>query len=159
VSPRTYTEGLYSGLIKLKPVFVILGWATSFAGFALGAIFQSYLLPNVPGNGGGLLPEVLNASSLGLLIPYLGCFGTSILATVILSDASRALISLFPSYLLGAFLTYLVLVFPALSGAFQPPSVLEESASIFTLSAFFPVLLLVSLAGTLLGALLGDRFS
>jgi hypothetical protein len=152
-------DELYSGLLKLKPAFVILGWATSLAGFALGAIFQSYLLPSVPANGGGLLPEVLGASSLGLWIPYLGCFGTSILAAVVLSDASKALLSLFPSYLLGGFLTYLVLIFPALSGAFQPPSILEESASIFTLSAFFPILLMVALAGTLLGVFFADRVS
>ena len=69
-----FLDIMKAGLIKLKPVFVVLGWATSFAGFILGAIFQSSLLPSVVGNGGGLLPEVLNTGGSGIVIAYLGCF-------------------------------------------------------------------------------------
>jgi hypothetical protein len=144
-------------LDKVKPLIVIAGWAATIAGFTLGAIFQGLLLPKVVGNGGGLLPEVLGVSSVGLWVFYLGCFGTSVLAALVLADASKALVSFFPSYVFGALITYIVLIVPALTGTFPLPSVLEESAVIFTFTAFFPVLLFAALAGTLLGIFLAEK--
>ncbi len=103
------------------------------------------------------MPEVQGASSLGLWVFYLGCLGTCVLAALVLEEASTALAAFFPSHLIGALITYVVLIVPGLAGTYPLPSVLEESAMIFTFTAFFPVLLFAGLAGTLLGGFLAER--
>lgn len=142
-----------------KSPFVILGWATSIAALTLATIFQGLLLPkNI--NGGGLYNDVVNGNPLGLLIFYLGNFGICVIAAMVIGDPGKALISFFPSFIGAAIVTYLVLALPDLLGLFPflTPGVLQESASVFALTAFFPVLLLVNLAGTVLGIGLSERF-
>jgi hypothetical protein len=143
--------------LKVKPFMVVAGLGTSIGTFALGTIFQGLLLPKVIGNGGGLLAEVLNASSFGIWAFYLSCFAACVLAALVLGDISNAVLSFFPAYLLGALVTYLGLIVPALTGTYPDPSVLEESATIFTFTAFFPLLLLDGLAGTIIGGFLSER--
>jgi len=141
---------------RVKPVLVILGWSTSMAAFALTTIFQGQLLPR-EFNGGGNYVQVLNASPLGLWIFYFGTFATSVLAAMVISDAGKALVSFFVSFLGAAIITDLVLSLPDFLGIFAIPGALQEAAVIFTFTAFFPLLLLVTLAGTILGIGLGER--
>src|SRR5713101_3137129 len=88
-------------LRRLKPFLIVLGWATSTAALALATIFQGQLLPkNI--NGGALYGQVVNASPLPIWIFYIGNFAICIIATMVISDPGRALISYFPSYVGGA---------------------------------------------------------
>jgi hypothetical protein len=143
---------------RLRPILIIVGWAASMAALTLGTIFQGLLLPKVIGAGGGLLGEVVNASPLGLWIFYLGNFGVCILAAMVISDFGTAIVSFFPAFVGAAVITYIVLALPDFLGIYPFPGVLQESAGIFTLGAFFPLLLVVSLAGTIAGISLGEHF-
>ncbi len=139
--------------IRLKPFFIMLGWATSTAALTLGTIFLGYLLPkNI--NGGGLLSEVINASAIPIWIFYVGNFAICILAALVISDLSTSLISFFVSYLGAGIITYVVLALPDLLGCCAGS--LAESAIGFTLIAFFPFLFFVNLTGTLLGVWLNE---
>lgn len=141
----------------LKPFLVVLGWAASTAALALATIFQGALLPkNI--NGGALYGTVVNASPLPIWFFYVGNFAVCIIATMVISDAGKALVSCFPSYVGGAIITYFVLVLPDFVGSYDPQQVLQESASIFTFTAFFPVLLIVNLGGTIAGIAVAERF-
>ncbi len=141
---------------KLRPALIILGWGTSTASAVLAAIFQGLLLPQFAG-GGDLLPEVLNRGPWALILFYLGILGISILASLTLADFGKGLLAFFASYALAATLTFLVLSLPAYVGAFQFPDVLVFAAVNFTFGAFFPILLFVGFAGTILGTALSER--
>jgi hypothetical protein len=143
---------------RLKPGLIVVGWATSMAAITVGTIFEGLLLPKVIGAGGGLLPEVINASPFGLWIFYLGNFMVCVVAAMVISDLGSVIVSFFPAFLGAALITYLVLALPDLLGIFPFPGLLQESAIIFTFGAFFPVLLIVALAGTLLGVGLAEHF-
>jgi hypothetical protein len=141
---------------KLKPLLVVLGWATSTAALALATIFQGQLLPkNI--NGGGLYGQVVNASPLPIWIFYVGNFAVCVVAAMVISDPARSLVSYFPSFIGAAAITYLVLALPDFVGAYDPQQVLQDTATIFTFTAFFPLLLLVNLAGTVVGIAVGER--
>lgn len=140
----------------LRSAFVILGWSTSSAAFALGTIFQGQLLPrNI--NGGGLYSDVLNANPLWLWIFYIGNFAVCVVASMVISDVGKSMISFFISYAGAALITYFVLALPDYVGVYDPTQVLQETATVFTFTAFFPVLLLVNLSGTVAGMALGER--
>jgi hypothetical protein len=143
---------------RLRPGLIVIGWATSMAALTLATIFEGLLLPKVIGAGGGLLSEVVNASPLGLWTFYIGNFSVCVLAAMVISDFGTAIVSFFPSFLGAALITYLVLALPDFLGIYPFPGVLQESAAIFTFGAFFPLLLLVSLAGTIVGIGLGEHF-
>lgn len=141
----------------IRIVLVVLGWATTVAALTLFTIFNGQLLPkNI--NGGGLYYEVVNASPIGLWIFYLGSFGTSLLCAMMISDAGKALICFLPSYIGAAIITFLVLALPDFVGVYDPSQVIQESAVVFTLGAFFPLLLLANFAGTIAGIFLGERW-
>jgi hypothetical protein len=141
----------------LKLIFVVLGWATTCAALTLFTIFNGQLLPrNI--NGGGLYSDVLSASPLGLWIFYVGNFAISVLAAMVISELGKSLISFLPSYLGAAMITFLVLAAPDFAGIYDPQQVIQESAVIFTFTAFFPLLLLVSFSGTIVGNAIGERF-
>lgn len=140
---------------RFKPVLVVLGWAASMAALTLATIFQGLLLPKALGIGGN---EVINASPLGLWIFYLGNFGICILAAMVISDFGVAIVSFFPAYIGAGLLTYLLLALPDFIGVFPLSGVLQASAVTFTFSAFFPFLLVVSLAGTITGVGLAEHF-
>lgn len=137
-----------------KVPLIIIGWGTVLATLTLGAIFQGFLLPTV---GGGLLPEVYNAGPMILLIYYLGCFGVSALAAMVIYDAGRAIIGFFASYMLSGLLTFLVLALPELIGIVQTDGILEQAAVLHTFQAVFPIALIVDLVGTISGIALGER--
>ena len=142
---------------SLRLAFVVIGWSTSSAAFALGTIFQGQLLPrNI--NGGGLYADVLNADPLWIWLFYIGNFAVCVVASMVISDVSKAVISFFLSYSGAALITYFVLALPDYVGAYDPAQVLQESATVFTFTAFFPLLLLVNLSGTVAGIALGERF-
>ncbi len=141
----------------LRAAFVALGWSTGSAACALGTIFQGQLLPkNI--NGGALYSEVINANPLWIWLFYVGNFAICVVASMVISDVSKAMISFFLSYSGAALITYFVLALPDYAGVYDPTQVLQESATIFTFTAFFPLLLLVNLAGTVVGIVLGERF-
>jgi hypothetical protein len=144
-------------LRRAKPLLAVLGWAASTAALTLATIFQGYLLPKVYGAGGGFLDEVLNANPVWLWIFYLGNFGICILAALVISDLGTTVIGFFVSYGVAAGITYMVLSLPDFIGVFPFPGVLEGSAVTFTFGAFFPLLLLVNLVGTIVGAALSER--
>lgn len=140
-----------------KYVLLILGWGTSTAALTLATIFQGLLLPrNI--NGGGLYSEVVSSNPIWLVIFYLGNLTICLVAAMAISDVSRALVSFFASFLVAAGITDLVLALPDFLGIFPFPGALQEAATIFTLTAFFPVLLLVNFAGTILGISLAERY-
>jgi hypothetical protein len=143
---------------KLKPLLVILGWSASMAALTLATIFQGLLLPKVIGSGGGLLPEVVNASPVWLWIFYLGNFGICVLAALIISDLGTAIVSFFPSYIGAIIITYLILALPDFLGLFPYPGALEGSAVNFVFGAYFPLMLIINLTGTLAGVMLGEHF-
>jgi len=88
---------------------------------------------------------------------YLGNFAICLFAAMTVSDASRALVSFFASFVLAAIITDLVLALPDLLGIFPIPGALQEASIIFTFTAFFPISLLVDLAGTIVGISLSER--
>jgi hypothetical protein len=145
-------------LNKAKPGLIILGWGASMAAFTLGAIFQGLLLPHVPISGGALLSKVINGNPLVLLVFYGGLFGTSVLAAVIIAELGHSVLSFFASYGLASLLTYIVLALPDILGMFPIPGALEESATIFTFSALFPLPFLLGFVGALIGSALSERF-
>lgn len=141
---------------RLRPILVILGWSTSMAAFTLTTIFQGQLLPkNI--NGGGLYSQVINANPITLWIFYVGNFATCVLAAMVISDAAKTLIAFFASFIGSAIITDLVLALPDLAGIYPVTGALQEAAVIFTLTAFFPLLLLVTLSGTIVGIALGEH--
>jgi hypothetical protein len=140
-----------------KIFLVVLGWSTSSAAFALATIFQGQLLPrNI--NGGGLYADVTNGDPLVLLLFYGGSFAISILAALVISDVGVSLASFFSSYIGTGLITYFVLGLPDLFGVYDPLGVIQGSAVTFTFTALFPLLLFVSLAGTVAGMALAERF-
>jgi hypothetical protein len=139
-----------------RPILVILGWGTCMAAITTGAIFQGLLTPRLIG-GGALLPETIQTAAWETYAYYLGIFAVSVLAAMTISDASKAFMSFFPAYILGAIITYEVLALPASIGVYQPPDPVEEYASTFTFTAFFPIPILLGLAGTVLGIALAER--
>jgi hypothetical protein len=140
----------------LRAALVVLGWSTASAAFSLGTIFQGQLLPrNI--NGGGLYSDVLNANPLWLWLFYIGNFAVCVVASMVISEVGKAVISFFLSYTGAALITYFVLALPDYVGIYDPTQVLQESATVFVFTAFFPLLLLVNLSGTVAGIALGER--
>jgi hypothetical protein len=121
-------------------------------------IFQGLLLPkNI--NGGGLYAEVVSPNPLWFWFFYLGSFAISVLAAMTVSDVSASLVSYFASLLGAAAITFTVLASPEFFGISPFPfGTLQEAATIFTFSAFFPAVPLMNLAGTVVGIALGERF-
>jgi len=138
----------------LKIPLVTAGWGTVLATLTVGTIFQGFLLPTT---GGGLLPEVYNAGPLVLSIYYLGCLGASALAAMTIAEPGPAIVGFFASYGFSAFLTFIVLALPELTGVVQTNGILQEFAILHTFQAIFPIALLVDLVGTLLGLSLAER--
>lgn len=137
---------------------VILGWATSSGAITLATIFQGLLLPkNI--NGGGLYAQVVGGNDFAVLAFYAGNFAISIIAVLYISDATKSLISFFASYLGTALLIYFVLGLPDLAGVYDPLGVIQESASVFTFTAVFPLMLVVNFTATFLGILLAEHLS
>lgn len=147
----------FFSLTKFKPLLVTLGWATCTAAFTLGTIFQGNLLQKDP-NGGGQLPDVVNAGIGGLLVFYVGIFLVCILAALVLADLRNTLLSLLAAYVLGAVLTTFVLSLPDYLGIYQPSGYLQGLAVGFTFGAFFPYLLFIMMAGAFLGMALAEHF-
>ncbi len=129
----------------LKIPLVTAGWGTVLAMLTVGT------------TGGGLLPEVYNAGPLVLSIYYLGCLGASTLAAMTIAEPGPAIVAFFVSYGFSAFLTFLVLALPELTGVVQTNGILQEFAILHTFQAIFPIALLVDLVGTLLGLSLAER--
>ncbi len=140
-------------LQRLKPIFVILGSATSSAAIVLAAIFHGFLIPHVPFFRSG----VAGAEWVTPLV-YLGIFGISVLAALVIRDLGPAIGAFFASYLLAAGITFLVLVLPGYTGALPSPDLIVAAGVQFTFTAFFP-LLFVELVATLLGAALSERLT
>lgn len=144
-------------LPRLRPFLAILGWSVSTAALTLATIFQGLLLPKVYGSGGGFLDEVVNGNPIWAWTFYLGNFGISILAVMFISDLGTSIVAFFLSYVGAGCITYAVLALPDFMGVFPFPGALEGSAVTFTFGAFFPLLLLIDLVGTIVGAALGER--
>jgi hypothetical protein len=143
-------------LNKVKPLLVVLGWATSIASLTVGGILSGFLLP-VYGGGGDLQPEVIYRGPWELILFYLGIFGVSVVASLVIADFGKAVIAFFASYILAATVTYLIIALPAFVGAFPVQDVLVTSAVKFTFGAFFPILLFLGLAATIVGSALSER--
>jgi hypothetical protein len=141
-----------------RPLLITLGWSTSTAALTLFMIFQGQFLPrNI--NGGGLYAEVVSPNPLWLWVFFLGNLAISVLAVMAISDVPTALISFFASLLGAAAITFMVLASPEFIGISPFPfGTLQEAATIFTFTAFFPVVPFVNLAGTVVGIALGERF-
>lgn len=154
-APQLKRDWRVAGLQRLKPVAIVVGWATTLAGFTLGGIFQGHLLPPQP--PGNLFPEVSNTGPLGPIIFYSGIFAICVIAPLIINDAGRAIVSFFASFLLGSVITYFALVLPAYTGAFPLPGLLSGTAIDFTFSTSFPIPLFAELVGTLVGIWLSER--
>jgi hypothetical protein len=141
-----------------RPLLITLGWSASTAALTLVMIFQGQLIPrNI--NGGGLYAEVVNPNPLLFWAFYSGTFAVSVLAAIAVSDVSAALVSYFASLLGAAAITFIVLASPEFLGISPYPfGTLQEAATIFTFTAFFPVVALVNLAGAIVGVGLGERY-
>ncbi len=132
----------------MRPLLIVIGWATSDAAVVLAAMFHGLLLPQYHGT--------LDAYSTTIAV-YLGLFGISVLAALVMGDFASAIGSFFASYLLAMGMTYLVLVLPGYTGALPSPEVIISAAVVFTFDAFFPLPLLIEFAGSLLGLGLSER--
>jgi hypothetical protein len=142
----------------IKAIAIVLGWAVALDAFTLWAIFQGLLLPQII-TGGGLLPEVINGNPIALGIFYSGIFGTSVLAALVIYEVGQAIISFFASYFLAAILNVIILSLPDITGTYNDPIGALTNASVnFTLTAFFPLPLIVGLVGTLLGIGVAERY-
>jgi len=145
-----------SVLHKVKPVLVVLGWGTTIAGFVVGAIFQGLLIPQYEG-GGDLQPEIIGRGPEGLVIFYIAIFAVSVIASLVMADFARGVGGFFASYALAAGLTYFMIALPGYVGAYQFPDVLTTLAVNWTFGAFFPLLLLVGFAATIVGSALAEH--
>lgn len=143
-------------LNKVKPLLVVLGWGTTIASFVLGAIFQGLLIPQYAG-GGDLQPEIIGRGPWGLLIFYVAIFAVSVIASLVLADFARGVGGFFASYALAAGLTYFIIALPGYVGAYQIPDILVTLAVNWTFAAFFPILLLVGFAATIVGSALAEH--
>jgi len=140
-------------LRRFKLVFVVLSWATSLAAVTLFMIFNGQLLPR------GLGGLIVNPSPLWLGTFYMGNFAICALASMVIEDIPKALVSFFASYLGAALITAMVLALPDLLGVFSLSGALQQAAVIFTFDAFFPIPLLVNFAGLITGLYLAERLS
>ena len=137
-------------LSRLKIPLIVLGWATSTSALALTLIFQGQFVPrNI--NGGGLYPEVTNPNPFLLVGFYLASFAISALAGMVIANAGRTISAFFPAYIGAAALTWLILALPDFVVVNDPQQVLQETATLITFTAFFPVFLLTTLTGALAG--------
>jgi len=141
---------------RLKLLLTVLGWATSSAALTLAMIFLGYLLPKNINGGGGLYGSVINASQIPLWIYYVANFSLCVLATVMISDMSRSLLSFFASYFVAAVITVTILSLPDYFGCCG--GALQGAAVSWTFVALFPYLFLIELAGTFTGIGLAEHF-
>lgn len=119
-------------------------------------MFNGLLLPQVQGD---LLPEITGRSPWDTAFVYLAIFFVAILAGSVINDLSKTIESFFASYGLSILLTYTVLVLPGYTGALPSPDLLIFAGVKFTFGAYFPILLLLELAGSLAGtAVAGSYF-
>jgi|SRR5712664_1052387 len=146
-------QRLQPALQRLKPLFVILGSGTSSAAVVLAAIFHGFLIPHVPFFRSGVA-----GAEWATPLVYLGIFGISILAALVIGDLGTAIGSFFAAYLLGAAITFLVLVLPGYTGGLPSPDLIVPAGVQFTFTAFFP-LLFVELVATLLGVALSEHLA
>lgn len=151
--PKREWHGI--SLHSFKALAIVVGWATTLAGFTLGGIFQGQLLPPQP--PGNLFPEVSNTGPLGSIVFYTGILAICFIAPLLINDPGRALLSFFASYLLGSVIAYFALVLPAYTGAFPLPGLLSGTAIDFTFSTSFPVPLFAELVATLVGIWVAER--
>ena len=140
-------------LYRFKPLLVIVGWAACLATLTLGIMFQGLLLPNAS----ELKPELFGSSSLLFWVFYLGSFGISVLAAMVISDFGQSVVSVFFAFLLTALIAFVVLVLPDFLGIVQPPGVLQEPSVTFVFDALIPVSLFVDLAGAIAGSAISER--
>jgi hypothetical protein len=140
-----------SMLNRFKLVFVMVGWSTSIAAITLFMIFNGQLLPR------GLGGFIVAPSPFLLAAFYLGSFAICVLASLVIEDISKGIISFFVAYFGAALLTALVLALPNLLGIFPYSDSLQHAAVIFTFDAFFPIPLLVNFAGVITGLYLAER--
>jgi hypothetical protein len=119
-------------------------------------IFQGQFVPrNI--NGGGLYADVTNPNPFLFLGFYLGSFAICILAGLVIANPGRTIASFFPSYIGAAGITWLVLALPDFVVVNDPQQVLQETATLITFTAFFPLLLLTNFSGALAGLALAER--
>ena len=169
---------------RIRAFSTVLGWGALNAGTALNGIFQGALLPQRTYSGGGLVVSNLAAPSLtiplgaafqggegrleigvllgllnGKVLFFLEILGIAILASFLIGDFGRGLVSFIFSYVLGGVLVYLVLILPGLVGATYLLEALVGVSVFFTFTVFFPVPLFLGLMGTLLGIALEEKFS
>jgi len=88
---------------------------------------------------------------------YLGLFGVSILATLVMEDAGLSVLGFFISYVVGLVITCSLLSLPAFMGTTAFPELVFRLAVTVTFFAFFPLAFFVGLIGTFIGIGLGSR--
>ena len=132
---------------------MIIGWAISLATLTIGVIFQGLLLPNAS----ELSAAQIGSSAVWLWAFYLGSFGISVLAAMVISDFGQSVISVFFAYVLTALIIFVVLALPDFVGIVQPPGTLQEPSVTFAFNALFPVPLFLDLAGAVAGSGLSER--
>jgi hypothetical protein len=167
-----------------KSALTALGWAVLNASAALSGIFSGSLVPQrIYGGGGGLAVTtfarmimapidvsswnisgqlelgVITGLISGRVLFFMEIFGIAVLASFVIADFGRALISFMFAYISGGFLVLLVLIFPGLTGTSAFLELLVETMVYFTFTAFFPIPIFLGFAGTILGVALSERFS
>lgn len=146
-----------------RTLLVALGWGTSFGGITLWAVFQGALLPSirtVPS------PEGVFSVSVVVDIFYLGVFGVSVLAGVILEDFARLLGAFIIANLLGLFIVFEALSAPGLSTSTLNSLMLitRNGLTLTAIDLAFRIVVLhftffVLLLGSILGTFLAEHYS
>jgi len=138
---------------KLEPGFLVLAWAATTSALTLVQIFQGNLTPLQ--YYGGVSTQILSPA----IVFYLEIFALSTFAGMVIRDPQRALFSFIGCYVLAGLTTILVLMLPVFANAsLVTPELVFGYSILDAFTAFFPIPLIAGLAGTFLGAGLGEHF-
>ena len=137
-----------------RSLLVALGWGTSVGGITLWAVFQGILLPSIRSLPS---PEGVLSVNEVVAIFYLGTFGVSVLAGMILADFAKDLGGLVVSYFLAAFIVFEALSAPGLSSSTLNGLMLitRNGLTLAAVDLTFRVLFLFPVFALLLGVILG----
>lgn len=126
---------------RLKYVLVMIGWAILDASIVLNALYERANAPLSPFHLAALL-------------------AVSILAGVVLVDATIIVLNFAGSFLLSIFLMLLCLTVPATLGIFSYPiarQVLLEGSIVMVVRTLLPAPLIICLMGGFVGGIVGER--
>jgi hypothetical protein len=123
----------------------------------LAFVFQGYLVPGLTSNYRPPQDYVYIAYALILLV--------ALVSGMMISDLGRVVGALFVSLALSATIEYTILTLPSTVGSVGPQVLFEvglaplsDMAITIVFYSLFPLVLMLSLAGSMVGAMLGEAY-